>query len=185
MCCLGWSPGSVGCWSHSSSCQRRLPAGDPPGSSLSYIAFLGRGMQSSSETHSLFASPSKLIGFLLCCCLIFLDTLVQEIPVVVQEKHIDLSALFHFWFLHPACAEQVTLMSSHASFVHLLPPKPPSILFCLGWLFCWMTNQLPSHPFFSKCQRASAALTAPESLWHFGVTGLYLLSVLILFDFQY
>lgn len=64
---------------------------------------------------------------------------------------------------------------------HLFPFFPHSHpLFCFAFAVWLLSN-----PFFSKCQRASAALTAPESLWHFGVTGLYLLSVLMLFDFQY
>lgn len=80
-------------------------------------------------THSLFAFSSKSGCFLQRCCLIFLDRLVQGIAAV-QEKLTDLSAP------HPAWAEQVTLISSHTSLVQPLPPKPPFILFGLGWLFC-------------------------------------------------
>lgn len=147
--------------------------------------FLCRRMQCRSATYLLFASSSKFSCFLQCYFLIFLDWLAQEIPVVLQEKHIHLLCF-------------VTLLVSQFSVCRIgntdeqpcicCSPSSPkmqwSILFCLGLLFCWRSVQLPSHPFFFKCQKASAAFTAPESLWHFGVTGLDLLSVLILFDFQ-
>lgn len=54
-----------------------LAARDAPGSSMGYIAVLAGGMHCSSEAHSLFASSSKLNYILQCCCLIFLDRLVQ------------------------------------------------------------------------------------------------------------
>lgn len=50
-------------------------------------------------------------------------------------------------------------------FCLLSSPKRQSILFCLGFSFCWMSIQLLSHPSFSRCQLLS------QHLKGFGILG--------------